>query len=629
MTHRSCCGLLALLAVACPGVEPAPADGGVPAAEGEGEGEGESEGELLLFGKPCTEDSQCRSGLCTSIFYQGQFEDYCTAPCDSQQDCEDAEPSRRVACGNIGDVSMCILTCAEAAHCAGDICLRDYLLTGGVCYLGADDCQGERDCGVGDTCIYLEQGTELTTTCLPEAILQGRLAGQTCDPELGGFGDYCSSDTDCPGSSWCTAVDYIRNDDDTCVPPASALCENWEMCRRDGICAGPCLEDADCPAGERCGAFSRVLSAAAAAAAGSDFATVGGCFAARGSGAPCSASAECPADEGCLLYPSLPEGFAALCRAPEAGDGLVGEQCGDDPFTTNVREPDSSCAQGACLDGHCARACRDQADCDSGQQCGSTIGYGLCVGGAACTADADCAATERCRVDPAFNPVVQRCAPALGELPLGAECRIDLNPWPCARDGDCSGSEVCDRTAQRCSPAPAARCGGSCGAGHCTAPCDVDADCGDPTVFACIGVHFVQDDAFGRVAYDAYGAVVGRCLYAAGSRASCGSDAACSGGERCRPFADRDGTIRGACIVPEPSDAADGDYCSFGLGIYGGRCASGVCDVYPGDDSGTCLTTCTIDSDCPAGRPCVNVPFAEMIVGSPVGGPDVFRACRD
>jgi hypothetical protein len=141
-------------------------------------------------------------------------------------------------------------------------------------------------------------------------------------------------------------------------------------------------------------------------------------------------------------------------------------------------------------------------------------------------------------------------------------------------------------------------------------------------------VHFAQDDQFGRVTYDAFGAVLGRCHYAAGSRAPCGSDPDCSGGERCRPFSERDGTIRGACIQPEPTDAADSDDCLSGLGTLGVPCASGICKLDPGG-SRTCLAACTVDGDCPANRPCINVPFADLIVGSPVGGPDLFRACRD
>jgi hypothetical protein len=67
-----------------------------PASEGEGEsgeGEGESaEGEGEAFGAPllatCSSDAACASGLCTD-FFDGDFSNnFCTASCVSDDDCD-------------------------------------------------------------------------------------------------------------------------------------------------------------------------------------------------------------------------------------------------------------------------------------------------------------------------------------------------------------------------------------------------------------------------------------------------------------------------------------------------------------------------------------------------------------
>ncbi len=252
-------------------------------------------------------------------------------------------------------------------------------------------------------------------------------------------------------------------------------------------------------------------------------------------GAACESDADCPDDFACVDVAGA--GNQCLPR-----NGTCAERGANIPVGQRCYGP-ATCESGLCwptnTTAYCTQPCRpaeSASDCPSGTQC--------VPGGPGCTVHSQTACG--------------RCAP-VGDVPLGA---------PCADSTQCrSGS-----------------CALAFGAvqGHCTARCDSDADCTQPT--RC---------------------VLGLCV-APGPRptgAPCGSPYECQGAI-CVP-----GEQQQRCASPcdGPADCPSSALCtSFAAGracATDADCPGGaVCATQAG------LCTCAGDDECPAGARCAVLP---------------------
>jgi len=172
----------------------------------------------------------------------------------------------------------------------------------------------------------------------------------------------CQADTDCPGGWWCETVDAQPN----VLTAKRSLHKTRTVCRPRQYCA-TCLEDHDCP----------VDASGTAQHCVADPNGDGNSYCAPG----CKSDANCPLDATCgSAYPVCTPAQGAACKSDD--------DC-----------PPQNGTFAHCLGGSCTPECGSQADCASGQSCGSLDvcrpRAGLCKGDGSfcspCRSDADCA----------------------------------------------------------------------------------------------------------------------------------------------------------------------------------------------------------------------------------------------
>lgn len=229
-------------------------------------------------GYPCTDNSQCRAGLCLAGYcsgpcgssadctqagacstqtiqvgsLSGSFQVCFVAPCTSTPQCESAEVCSDIKqsgdkidafCRQKGSGLPLGSACQSAADCASQLCPDSFL----VC---TEACGSDSDCAASAGAICVDSYRTASDYV------------QTCAPG-------CSKTSDCPASKACavdrdTAGDRTRF---TCQVPtgtdvAGADCSQQVNCvsgfcltnyldgqKVDSICTVPCVTAADCPAG--------------------------------------------------------------------------------------------------------------------------------------------------------------------------------------------------------------------------------------------------------------------------------------------------------------------------------------------------------------------------------------------
>ncbi|HOX44766.1 MAG TPA: hypothetical protein PK668_14300 [Myxococcota bacterium] len=443
------------------------------------------------------------------------------------------------ACAGPGD-------CPAGAECAPDeACLFACHPPSAIPPSG--DCAADRDCDYGSLCGLwpAADGQSWQPRCGAPRLCAGA-AGEACAPddarrgrcqsgvctELGACTSVCATDFDCPAGTTCAALQAPlpaggQAGYPGCAAWGAGLGEVGEPCPageadcRSGLCLAPahgghpvcsaaCTPGlADCPDRFACLPDSQapeLFRCQRALVPGS-----------------CQADADCQAGEVC----GLPAGAAALaCLTPVAGGADPGAPClaGGD------------CGAGLCTElGLCAASCRAQADCPAGLACDLAAlalpggsGWAPLCGPAPgnlsfCRRSGDCGAGEVCAPWPAASGagLQARCRSAwAGGGAPGAACQVpgecaallcDLGGAcgaVCLEAGDCPAHFTCADVlladghhvsscvpldaglGQACPGGDGDCASGLChlpegGAGYCSAPCALDADCAEAPGMIC------------------------------------------------------------------------------------------------------------------------------------------------
>ncbi len=230
-------------------------------------------------GYPCTDSSQCRSGLC--------LQGFCSNPCASSADCTQAGaclPQTLQIGSASGSFQVCVVApCSSSSQCeTGEVCsdivsttntidafCQQKQATGGAlgsaCQGAADClsqlcptwvqvctevCAGDVDCAASPGAVCVDSyraGSDYVQTCVP-----GCSAASQCPS-----GKACAISSDSAGDRYRFACEAPRGPD-----PTGADCSNTVECASgfcltnylnnqpvDSICTQPCVTSADCPAG--------------------------------------------------------------------------------------------------------------------------------------------------------------------------------------------------------------------------------------------------------------------------------------------------------------------------------------------------------------------------------------------
>ena len=575
-------------------------DGGVPDPDG---GPPDA-GSLGAPGAPCASNDECESGSCVELLEAFDLgTGYCTEACTADADCAFGD-GYEYSCLSYRGTDQCIRTCNDGFGCPeSDACLNWTLDTvpADVCVdVAADRCTSEADCEAGDHCmptiadrerVHVLCFTPINSRGVPRTSLLH--PGDACDPRSGIYGQFavpCAVATDCPSGWLCTArsTDGRR----VCTAPDAETC-GW-FCQNEGVCAGVCEEDADCPTDMLChrAVFASIDHGSPSAHDDGPF-EVGVCNYAVGSRTPCTREADCATTGAGGTAERCRPGFDAEgmprnhCLAQPEGIANLGEACGDDPTTD---EFEARPCFGFCGAGTCMGSCATDADCATGSECISgpvtqTQSVQLCAPTPTCTRDADCAAGQVCHIGISDDGARDFCGPPIGSLAPGATCDVgDPRFFPVA-----------------------ARCGLTCNdvgegsaAGRCTSLCASDTDC--PMDHVCSRVRMTSlnrgtpdDRTDDLVAERAF------CAYVPGSRSSCTTDAACPTGESCVHLTDSTGTEQRWCITEVTGGAATGETCNPTTPCA--NRASCFIDWWDPTDS-YCTALCDSDADCTGGLVC-------------------------
>lgn len=343
----------------------------------------------------------------------------------------------------------------------------------------------------------------------------------------------CMEDVDCPGGQKCSA-----NPDNACLNMCIPIggCDSDDECGQcqtclGGVCTGnegvACQQDGDCGAGYWCKvvAEDNCLNS-------------------------CIPDGGCNTDEDC--------GECKVCMGGECiGPGVPCEVDGDCPFPKSCKvDPDNVC-NNVCTSG---QGCVASSDCGACQVCMD----GECVeaGEVMCESDDDCFLGLVCKIDE-DNPCNNQCVQYKDcweneDCPECFMCKsgscTPSGPNQCTVDGDCPDDKVCqvDNTDS---------CQNACITGGI---CDVDEDCGPCE--ACMG---------------------GECT--PGGEIICTDDGDCDGDMVCE--IDPEDPCSSACVAPPPDCETDDD-CDACMSCVGGEC------------TGTGAVECTEDVHCGEGQAC-------------------------
>ncbi len=433
---------------------------------------------------PCTGD--CRA--CASAL-TGLGDGTCgnvIAGTDPDDDCASSAPSTCGTTGLCGSSGVCAL------HAAGTACAAT------SCSAGTQTgfaCSGLGGCQPGQT-----------TACAPYVCC----GGACCTT--------CSADTDCVGSTFCSAASRcetkLANGAD-CTRGAmcqGGICTDGKCC--DQLCDGPC---------EACSAAKK--------GAGTD----GNCAPIAAGGDPdndctaeapssCGLSGACDGTGGCALYGQGTACGSATCTGTtRTGFGCTG-------FGACEPNQSSDCGAYVCCGSDCCSSCADGSSCSPGHFCaggacvtqkaeGETCSgavecsSGFCVDGVCCNTACD-GLCQACSVATKGTGTQEGvCGAAAAGTDPHDDCPDDGAP-SCDRNGLCDGQRQCAIYAAG-DPCGTTRCEGNAvtgflcdGAGTCssaaTSGCDPYACVGSACRTSCAtsGSADCADDAFCDLATD-------------------------------------------------------------------------------------------------------------------------------
>lgn len=207
----------------------------------------------------CETDPACTGGRCTceigmappGVCRQRQAE------CASDMDCWEMGAFAGKFCTINNPPARCVdaPTCTSDANCAAEglICDLDAASpSNGYCQNGIP-CPNGTECPMGQVC---DAGRCIAENCANNPALCG--PNETCDPVslmcVPQSGGSCTQDTDCQAGYYCntssSTCEVGCRDNSECP---GGICNAQNQCEYPtGQFCGPCMSDADCPAGGRC-----------------------------------------------------------------------------------------------------------------------------------------------------------------------------------------------------------------------------------------------------------------------------------------------------------------------------------------------------------------------------------------
>ncbi|MFN3200869.1 MAG: putative metal-binding motif-containing protein [Bradymonadia bacterium] len=336
-------------------------------------------------GNPCSNDNDCRSGLCASLTLGG-FR--CVDLCAGDEDCEVGAACLGVHLGTPGAIGL--------GGATGRVCVTSEG--------SALPCDNDDACAPGERCALWFEGE--IGVAGGDVSLAGRC--QTPSPGDRSVGTPCGADRECANGYACV--------------------EDGQGGRR---CLTPCTGIGRCPEGNVCLEGQPVASVSAPEAS---FGYCTPLTPAIGSGATCTVDLDCPGGETCKGY--FLDITGQIQRYCGTGEGLftVGQAC----------VVGQECASGQCVDGLCSGTCEDNDDCGTRLGCrpGATVEpeTGVEIAGACLPADQICARDADCNFggDPACAG--GRCVCDIGRCRIG--CRY---PGICPDGLLCQPDNTCVR----------------------------------------------------------------------------------------------------------------------------------------------------------------------------------------
>jgi hypothetical protein len=494
----------------------------------------------------------------------------CKLTCASNDDCAPPHTCMSGSCGLRGLGQSCdAASQCKSGFCADGVCC-DSACTGkcsscglppslGRCTpVGADAPDPRAAAGVKDpTRICADQGAASCGT-------NGRCDG------AGGCQRYpdgalCKDQTCDPATDRWTAASVCTGG--ACVsPPARGCAPNRCSGNR---CGASCASAQDCTAGNPC---------------------VNGSCGRLGLGQLCSLDTECGSGfcaQG-VCCNSRCDGVCKACNLPNA-PGVCSNVAagGQDPALTCQDQGAESCG----TDGTCngSGACRRY-------RAGTTCSPATCTDGMVIAAG-QCSAGGTCQPGTARDCGGIKCDPDRPQCLSG-----------CTRDNQCIAPNTCQS--------------GKCGQSAPGGPCEINADCKQTpnpqfcvrgsccNVSSCSGCKTCASGTCGNVAPG--GAPVGGGCAVDTANPICGNDGTCDGAGMCKvaakdtacaPTCQGDSRVPGTC-------PGSGAMCKAGMAV---DCGDFTCR------SGICLTTCSGNADCAAGRACVSG-ACKLAPGAACGG---------
>ncbi len=324
---------------------------------------------------------------------------------------------------------------------------------------GQTTCRRDQDCAEGTACGLRVEEDKVLSVCRP--------------PQ--GFGD--------PGDA-CLAGDDCRSGMCAC---GQRLCAAGQ----EGTCTQPCLDDADCPAGQGC------KSIPVADLGGTDH-PIRVCAPVTDE---CQTHADCPMAHSCMIFVAASGlNLATECWMDAPYQGAAGETC----------EALSDCMSMWCdeQDHYCVDLCTSTADCPSyagqAQACATDSDCGL----DALCAQGQCLRAFECArhvfdMGPGWDQL-DLCRPVRRSCRLDADCRagetcqIRSNAQATGADLVCAPARGPGLLGVACDPAADQQCGsGICTlAGtqvqepYCSRTCVTDEDCGVVAAWDCRWTRF-------------------------------------------------------------------------------------------------------------------------------------------
>lgn len=548
-------------------------------------------------GQFCYASNQCTSGYCADGVCCGSS---CAGPCEACDLPGAAGSCSPIAAGtdsssecqgglSCNGARACNATCATQAECEAPFHCRS-----GSCV--PDQAVGA-SCGAGDECVsgFCADGRCCDGPCSGRCQScnlsgrEGRCSGYPggTDPEAecpltfctASFSclSPCTSDASCEATAYCdfspplAACRQKRADGSPCqraAECASGYCVDGVCCTSS--CAGPCQA---CDASGSCGSV----------ASGTDPEGECGlayCAGAGGCASPCGSDADCKIGNRCDLGAQPP---ACLAKAP------IGVACSSA----------GQCASGLCVDGRCCNAvCGGQCDsCDlagfqglctnlslsdgrtgspscSPYLCrGTSTCPGSCLVQAHCVAGSYCDSSGSCRPKKADGLSCAAAVECLSGACADGVCCASGCTGECRRCQ--AGSGLCESSARGTDPAN--ECGGYVcdGSGACFSGCS-------GTGAECKASHYCTGSS---------------CAPKKPKGSACSSAVECTSGH-CVDGYCCDGACTGSCEV---CDSTPGSCTRLPAGAWGApSCAPYVC----GGTSGSCRSSCAVDSHCAPAAHC-------------------------